>query len=306
MSEEHNQNYHNPVLLQECIDGLQIKTDGVYVDATFGGGGHSKEIIKHLGSKGKLIVFDQDPDAAKNVWKDERLIFVPQNFRYIRNFLRMHGVTEVDGILADLGVSSHQFDSAERGFSIRFDANLDMRMNKSGKLTAADVLNTYDEKALTKVFREYGEIENAWKLSLEIVRVRAEKKIESTDELKAIAKKFIMKKDKEHQYHARVFQALRIEVNDEIGALKDFLTQSKEVLKTGGRLVIISYHSLEDRLVKNITKTGNTEGEVVKDFFGNIERPFTLITKKPIEPSTKEIQTNNRSRSARLRIAEKN
>ncbi len=305
MADEHVQDYHQPVLLKDCIEGLHIRPDGVYADVTFGGGGHSKEIIKHLGPKGKLFVFDQDPDAAKNVWQDKRLIFIPQNFRYMKNFLRMHGVTAVDGILADLGVSSHQFDSADRGFSIRFTAELDMRMNKAGKLTAADVINNYDEKELTRVFREYGEIENAWKLAREIIVKRAEKKIETTEELKAIAKKFVLKKDKEHQYHARVFQALRIEVNDEMGALKDFLNQSLEVLKPEGRLVVISYHSLEDRLVKNLTKTGNTEGDIKKDFFGNIERPFKLITKKPIEPTIQEIQRNNRSRSARLRIAEK-
>jgi 16S rRNA (cytosine1402-N4)-methyltransferase len=298
-------NYHQPVLLQDCIEGLNIREDGMYADVTFGGGGHSKEIMKHLGPKGKLFVFDQDPDAAKNVWKDERLIFIPQNFRFLKNFLRMYGAKQIDGILADLGVSSHQFNSAERGFSIRFDATLDMRMDKSGKTDAAKVVNEYDERALAKVFRDYGEIENAGRLAREIILKRSEKKIETTEELKSIAKKFVMKKDKEHQYYARVFQAIRIEVNAEMEALREFLDQSFEVLKPGGRLVVMSYHSLEDRLVKNIMKTGNTAGEIKKDFFGNIERPFKLITKKPIEPSDEEIQNNNRARSARLRIAEK-
>jgi 16S rRNA (cytosine1402-N4)-methyltransferase len=303
--ELHSTPYHQPVLLQACLDGLNIKEDGVYVDVTFGGGGHSKEILKRLGTKGKLFAFDQDPDAAKNVIKDERFVFIPQNFRHLKNFLRMHGQTEVDGILADLGVSSHQFNAAERGFSTRFDADLDMRMDKSGKLTAAKVLNDYSEADLRTVLREYGEIENAGRVAREIVLRRAEKKMETTQELKEFLQPFIFKKDKAHQYHARIFQALRIEVNDEMGALSEFLEQCTDVLKSGGRLVVMSYHSLEDRLVKNLTKTGNIKGETIKDFYGNIFRPYKLITKKPIEPSAEEIQINSRSRSARLRIAEK-
>ncbi|MBC7862511.1 MAG: 16S rRNA (cytosine(1402)-N(4))-methyltransferase RsmH [Bacteroidia bacterium] len=297
--------YHQPVLLQACLDGLQIKKEGKYVDATFGGGGHSKEILKSLGEKGKLFAFDQDPDAAENVVDDKRLIFIPQNFRHLKNFLRMYGEEKVDGILADLGVSSHQFNSAERGFSIRFDADLDMRMDKSGKLNAAKILNEYSENDLRRMFREYGEIENAGKVARAIVVKRSEKKIETTQELKEMLKPLIFKKDKEHQYQARIFQALRIEVNDEMGALKEFLEQCLEVLKPGGRLVIMSYHSLEDRLVKNLMRGGDTGGEIEKDFFGNINRPFKLITKKPIEPDEQEILQNSRSRSARLRIAEK-
>lgn len=298
-------NYHQPVLLHDCIKGLQIKNDGVYADVTFGGGGHSKEILKHLNDKGKLFAFDQDPDTAINVWKDERLIFIPQNFRYIKNFLRMHGENQIDGILADLGVSSHQFDSAERGFSIRFDSELDMRMSKGGKLTASKILNEYSEEKIVELLWEYGDVESSRKIAREVVLKRSEKKIESTEELKAILKMFIPKRDKEHQHYAKVFQALRIEVNDEVGALKEFLEQSLDVLKPGGRLVVMSYHSLEDRLVKNTMKTGNTKGEMIKDFYGNIERPFKILTKKPIEPTEKEIQTNTRSRSAKLRIAEK-
>ena len=297
--------YHQPVLLHDCITGLNIKEDGKYADVTFGGGGHSREIISHLGKNGKLFAFDQDADAAKNVWKDERLIFVPQNFRYLKNFLRLHGIRELDGILADLGVSSHQFDEAERGFSIRTDAGLDMRMNRSGKLTAETVINEYEEGKIRAILDTYGEIENAAKLAQAIVRAREENRIQTTRQLSEIAVKFVRKKEKEHQYLARVFQALRIEVNEEITALKDFLDQSMEILKPGGRLVVMSYHSLEDRLVKNKMKTGDTSGEIKKDFFGNIFRPFHLITKKPIEASEKEKAINSRSRSAKLRIAEK-
>jgi 16S rRNA (cytosine1402-N4)-methyltransferase len=303
--ENTNQEYHLPVLLQACLNGLEIKKTGCYVDATFGGGGHSKEILKQLGEQGKLFAFDQDPDAAANVVESKKLIFIPQNFRHLKNFLRMHGANQVDGILADLGVSSHQFNSADRGFSIRFDADLDMRMDQKKDLTAAKILNEYTEHQLRNVLRTYGELDNASKLAREIIVKRSEKKIETTQELKEIIRPFNFKKDKEHQFQARVFQALRIEVNDEMAALKEFLEQCFEVLKPGGRLVVMSYHSLEDRLVKNLMKTGNTEGDIKKDFFGNIYRPFKLITKKPIEPDELEIQTNNRSRSARLRIAEK-
>jgi 16S rRNA (cytosine1402-N4)-methyltransferase len=296
--------YHLPVLLQQCIEGLAIKPDGIYVDVTFGGGGHSKEILKHLGEKGKLFAFDQDADAAANVPSDKRLTFIPQNFMYMRNFLKMHGVTQVDGILADLGVSSHQFDVAERGFSIRFDASLDMRMNQSSDLTAEKVVNEYDEKQLISIFRNYGEVENAGRLVRTIVEQRSLNKIETISQFKtAIAS--CIPKHAESKYLAKVFQALRIEVNNEEGVLRDFLNQSIEILKPGGRLVVMSYHSLEDRLVKNFIKTGNMEGDVKKDFFGNIHRPFDLITRKPIVPDEKEIKENSRARSAKLRIAEK-
>src|ERR1700739_1752359 len=297
-------NYHQPVLLKECLDGLQIKHDGVYVDVTFGGGGHSKAILAQLGPKGKLFAFDQDKDAANNLPKDDRLIFIPQNFRYMKNFLRMHEVTQVDGILADLGVSSHQFDIADRGFSIRFDADLDMRMNQSSKKTAATVLNEYDENHIKQIFRSYGEVDNAYKLVKLITEARITQPIETTEQLKNIIAP-CTPKFKDHQYLAKVFQALRIEVNDEMDVLKEMLKQALEVLSVGGRLVVMSYHSLEDRLVKNFMKTGNFEGDVIKDFYGNIARPFELITKKPLTPSEEEIDRNSRSRSAKLRVAEK-
>jgi 16S rRNA (cytosine1402-N4)-methyltransferase len=296
--------YHQPVLLQQCIEGLNIKPDGIYVDVTFGGGGHSKEILRQLGEKGKLFAFDQDADAAKNVPDDKRLTFIPQNFMFMRNFLKMHGVIEVDGILADLGVSSHQFDVAERGFSIRFDAHLDMRMNQLAELTAAKVLNEYDEKKLYRIFREYGDVENTGKLVKTIVEKRGEKLFDTINEFKQAISSCIPK-HAESKYLAKVFQALRIEVNNEEDVLKNFLAQSQDLLKEGGRLVVMSYHSLEDRLVKNFIKTGNMEGTVNKDFFGNIHRPFELITRKPVVPHQAEIESNSRARSAKLRIAEK-
>jgi 16S rRNA (cytosine1402-N4)-methyltransferase len=276
----------------------------VYVDVTFGGGGHSKAILKNLGANGKLFAFDQDKDAAKNVPQDKRLTFVSQNFMYMKNFLRMHEVTQVDGILADLGVSSHQFDEAERGFSIRFDAELDMRMNQSSKKTAATVLNEYEENELKQIFREYGEVDNAYKLVRLITDARIVHPITTTEQLKSIIEP-CTPKFKEHQYLAKVFQALRIEVNDEMQALKELLQQSLDMLAVGGRLVVMSYHSLEDRLVKNFMKSGNVEGELMKDFYGNISRPFELITRKPIIPNEDELKINTRSRSAKLRIAEK-
>ena len=297
-------NYHQPVLLKECLDGLQIKPDGVYVDVTFGGGGHSKAILERLGANGKLFAFDQDKDAEKNIPADARLTFIPQNFMYMKNFLRMYEATQVDGILADLGVSSHQFDEAERGFSIRFEADLDMRMNQQSKKTAATVLNEYDENQLKHIFRAYGEVENAYKLVKLITDARITQPITTTEQLKTIIAPCIPK-FKDHQYLAKVFQALRIEVNNEIDVLKELLTQSLEVLNVGGRLVVMSYHSLEDRLVKNFMKTGNFEGDVIKDFYGNIARPFELITKKPLTPGEEEIERNSRSRSAKLRVAEK-
>lgn len=297
--------YHQPVLLKNCLEGLNIKPDGVYVDVTFGGGGHSNAILEKLGANGKLFAFDQDKDAAKNVPADKRLTFIPQNFMYMKNFLRMHEATQVDGILADLGVSSHQFDEAGRGFSIRFDADLDMRMNQSSEKTAAKILNEYEENKLKQIFREYGEVDNAGRLVKLIVEARMLFPIRDTERFKEIIAPCTPKYNKEHQYLAKVFQALRIEVNDEMDVLKELLQQSLEVLSVGGRLVVMSYHSLEDRLVKNFMKSGNFEGEPVKDFYGNISRPFNLITRKPIVPGAEEIEKNNRARSAKLRIAEK-
>jgi len=296
--------YHNPVLLKECIEGLNINPAGIYVDVTFGGGGHSREILKHL-TTGKLFAFDQDEDAAKNKIADERFVLVKQNFKYLKNMLRMYQALPIDGLLADLGVSSHQFDIAERGFSIRFDeAKLDMRMDKSAKQTAADILNTATEEELKSIFKLYGEIDNTGSLARLIAHSRKDKKMETVGDLKLVIEK-VVKKGRENKYYAQVFQALRIEVNKEMDALKELLTQSLEVLKPGGRLVVISYHSLEDRLVKNIMRSGKFEGEVEKDFFGNQLTPFTQITRKPITPGEEEIIENSRARSAKLRIAEK-
>jgi 16S rRNA (cytosine1402-N4)-methyltransferase len=296
--------YHNPVLLKECIEGLNINPEGIYVDVTFGGGGHSREILKHL-TTGKLFAFDQDDDAAKNNIADERFVLVKQNFKYLKNMLRMYNALPIDGLLADLGVSSYQFDIAERGFSIRFDeAKLDMRMDKKVKQTAADVLNNVDEEELKNIFKLYGEIDNAGSLARLITHARKEKKMETVGDLKGVIEK-VVKRGRENKYYAQVFQALRIEVNKEMEALKELLTQSLEVLKPKGRLVVISYHSLEDRLVKNIMRSGKFEGEVEKDFFGNQLTPFTQISRKPIVPSEEELEQNSRARSAKLRIAEK-
>lgn len=295
--------YHNPVLLKECIDGLNINPEGVYVDVTFGGGGHSREILKQL-TTGKLYAFDQDDDAVKNSIDDDRFVLIKQNFRYLKNFLKMYDTLPIDGLLADLGVSSHQFDEAERGFSIRFDAKLDMRMDQNAKQTAAEVLNTYSEEDLKRIFRLYGEVENAGYLASMIFHNRKDKQIETVNDLKTMIVKCV-KRGRENQYYAQVFQALRIEVNKELDVLQDLLMQSLEVLKPGGRLVVISYHSLEDRLVKNIMRSGKFEGDVEKDFYGNPLTPFTQITRKPIVPSEKENEENSRARSAKLRIAEK-
>jgi 16S rRNA (cytosine1402-N4)-methyltransferase len=300
-----SKNYHEPVLLQDCIKGLDIKSNGIYADVTFGGGGHAREILKNLDENGKLLAFDQDEDAQKNLWNDPRLIFIPQNFRYLKNFLRLNKVAELDGILADLGVSSHQFDLGERGFSTRFEGALDMRMNQGGTKKAEDILNSFEENQLKEIFREFGELNESSKLARKIIQSRNEKKITTTEELKAIAKMVMPSTEKESRFMAKVFQAIRIAVNDEMDVLNEFLNQTLEVLKPGGRLVVISYHSLEDRLVKNLMKTGNTKGIIEKDFFGNIYRPFIQLTKKPIVPTTEEIEKNNRSRSAKLRIAEK-
>jgi 16S rRNA (cytosine1402-N4)-methyltransferase len=297
--------YHRPVMLNECLEGLDIKPEGVYVDVTFGGGGHSKEIIKKLDESGVLVAFDQDEDAKRNVIDDERFVFVDQNFRYLKNNLRMHDLIPVDGILADLGVSSHQFDVPERGFSIRFDGELDMRMDQSSDLTARQVVNTYSEEELHKIFGIYGEIQNAKTLAKVIVTARLNAEIVTVADLKnAIVK--LVPRGKENKYLAQVFQALRIEVNQEMEALKEFLEQTVEVLKPGGRLVVMSYHSLEDRLVKNFMAKGKFSGMVEKDFFGNEIKPFTVLTKKSVTATEDEIQINNRARSARLRIAVKN
>lgn len=297
--------FHIPVLLQACVDSLQINPNGVYVDLTFGGGGHSKEILKHLGKDGKLISFDQDADAAKNVLDDNRIVFVQQNFRHLKNYLRLNGVTKVDGILGDLGVSSHQFDVAERGFSIRMDAELDMRMNQSSDLSAYEVVNKYDEKQLTFVFRTYGELDNAFKLAKAIIEARNAEPIKSINEFKQAIKNCTPKFE-ENRYLAKVFQAIRMEVNQEMEALKECLTQCVEVLKPGGRLVMMSYHSLEDRLVKNIMKTGNIEGKEEKDIiYGTSTKAFKLLGSKPTVPTDEEIKNNSRARSAKLRVAEK-
>jgi 16S rRNA (cytosine1402-N4)-methyltransferase len=297
--------YHNPVMLQECMEGLNIKPDGIYVDVTFGGGGHSREILKRLGPKGRLLAFDQDADAQKNLPKDDRLTFIDQNFRYLKNNCRLQGAIPADGILADLGVSSHQFDQPERGFSIRFDADLDMRMDQGGSLTAKEVVNTYSEEQLHRIFGIYGEIKNAKTLAQTLVTQRLNKPIDTVDELKRAISKLIPK-GKENKYLAQVFQALRIEVNQELEALKEFLEQTVDVLKTQGRLVVMSYHSLEDRLVKNFIAKGKFHGEVEKDFFGNQIKPLESITRKAIVASEEEIKLNNRARSAKMRIAEKN
>lgn len=296
--------YHVPVMLQECIDALAIKPDGIYVDVTFGGGGHSKEILKHLGPKGRLIAFDQDPDAVKNALDDPRFTLIHQNFRFLKNYLRLEGIRAVDGILADLGVSSHQFDDADRGFSIRFDADLDMRMDQVSDLDARKVLRTYSEEDLHRIFGMYGEIINAKTLAKTIVTARLNQEINTVAELKEVIKKLVPK-GKEHKYHAQVFQALRIEVNKELEALQEFLEQTVGVLKESGRLVVMSYHSLEDRLVKNFMAKGKFKGEVEKDFFGNEIKPFKVISRKAIVANEEELARNNRARSAKLRIAEK-
>ena len=295
--------YHDPVLLKESINALNIKEDGVYVDATYGGGGHSHLILKKLGAKGHLFGFDQDEDVLPNVSENERFTFIHHNFKYLKRFLKLNGVAQVDGILADLGVSSYQLNQADRGFSYRFDADLDMRMNQQGELTAADILNDYDSESLQNVFSLYGEVRNAKTLANAIVAAREKRAIQSINDFMQILKPLI--RGNRNRYLAQVFQALRIEVNDEIGALKTFLKAALEVLKPGGRLVVIAYHSLEDRLVKHFFRSGNFEGELVKDFYGNIERPFKIISKKAIIPSEEEIKNNPRARSAKMRVAEK-
>ena len=299
--------YHVPVLLQESIDGLAIQSDGVYVDVTFGGGGHSREILRHLGAKGHLYSFDQDADAEQNIVNDDRFTFVRSNFRYIKQWMRYYGVEHVDGLLADLGVSSHHFDDAERGFSFRFDAALDIRMNKRAGQTAADILNNYSEEQLADVFYLYGELKQARRVAAAIVKTRSESPLQRTNDLMQIAEPFF-RQDKpgksEKKEMAKLFQALRIEVNHEMEALTDMLYGACDVLGESGRLVVITYHSLEDRLVKNMMKAGNTEGRVSQDFFGRVEAPFRAVG-KVIVPNADEQQRNPRSRSAKLRIAER-
>jgi len=296
--------YHISVLLKDSVDGLNIDPEGMYVDVTYGGGGHSFEILKRL-STGRLFAFDQDDDAKRNLIDDDRLTFVQSNFSFMRNHLKMHGVDQVDGVLADLGVSSHQFDDADRGFSIRQEARLDMRMNALSEVDAAKIVNEYEEYELSKMFFEYADLRNARKLARAIIVARDTTVIDTTTDLMQVLGVFAPK-GKENQFFAKVFQALRIEVNDELGVLKELLSQCESVLKPGGRMVVISYHSLEDRLVKNFIKRGSFSGEMEKDFYGNVLKPFKEITRKPIIPEEQEINDNKRSRSAKLRIAEKN
>ncbi len=298
--------YHVPVMLHECIGGLEIKESGVYVDVTFGGGGHSREILKHLGAEGRLFGFDQDADAKLNAEQIEQrsFTFIEANFRYLKRYLKLHGIRQVDGILADLGISSHQIDEPERGFSTRSEAGLDMRMDQNAALTAKKVVNEYDEGALHKILGIYGEVKNAKTLAAAIVSERFSRPFETTADLIELLKS-LAPRGKEFKYYAQVFQAIRMEVNDEMGALEDFLTQAVEVLKPGGRLVVESYHSLEDRMVKNFINKGKIFGEVEKDFFGNQLKPLRAINRKPITASEQELKTNNRARSAKLRVAEK-
>jgi 16S rRNA (cytosine1402-N4)-methyltransferase len=296
--------YHIPVLLQETIDGLQIKADGIYVDCTFGGGGHSRALLQHLGEKGILVAFDQDEDAKKNLPQDNRVVFVPQNFRHLQRFLRLHKITQVDGILADLGVSSHQFDEAGRGFSIRFDAALDMRMDQRQTTTAADIIKKYTELQLHKMLEQFGEVTNAKTLAKTIVQQRALMPIKTIQQFKQAVQSAV--KGNPQKYFAQVFQALRIAVNDELGALKELLEQTPALLKPGGIVAIITFHSLEDRIVKNFFKTGSFSEEVMDELYGGKpENLFKILTKKPILPSDSETRRNKRSRSAKLRLAQK-
>lgn len=300
---EAEQIYHVPVLLKESVEGMNLKPNGIYVDVTFGGGGHSKEILRCGDQTIRLFSFDQDEDAEKNIVDDKRFTFIRSNFRYLHNFLRYHGIEQIDGILADLGVSSHHFDDSERGFSFRFDGNLDMRMNKRSGKTAADVVNTYEEERLADIFYLYGELKNSRKLASTLVKARSHKNIDTIGDFLEIVKP-MFGKEREKKELAKVFQALRIEVNQEMEALKEMLYAATEMLKPGGRLVVITYHSLEDRMVKNIMKTGNIEGKNIQDFYGNSQSPFKLINKVTVADH-EEVERNPRSRSAKLRIAEK-
>ena len=295
--------YHDPVLLKESIEALAVQRDGVYIDATFGGGGHSRLILERLGPEGHLLAFDQDEDALANLPDDDRFIFNHHNFRFLKRFLRLHGFLQVDGILADLGVSSHQLDTAERGFSYRFDAELDMRMNRQLERTAADVVNSYSAVGLQEVFSRYGELRNARTLAQQLVDARSARPLRTVGDLVGVAEMLI--RGPRDRYLAQLFQALRMEVNDELGALRELLEASLEMLKPGGRLVVIAYHSIEDRLVKQFLKTGNVDGEVQRDDYGNIFRPFRILTKKALTPPAAEIDRNPRARSARLRVGER-
>ena len=296
--------YHNPVMLQECVEGLSLKPEGVYADVTYGGGGHARAILNRL-TTGHLYAFDQDEDAAQNIIDDPRLTFIPQNFRYFKNFIRLYNNGgKIDGVLADLGVSSHQFDTPEKGFSTRFDGPLDMRMGQTAPTDAATIVNTYDHAALTRILRLYGEMEQPQRFASDIITARTSAPIKTTGQLKA-AVAHRLPRGKENKVLAQLFQALRIEVNGELEALTEFLTQCPDVLQPGGRLVVMSYHSLEDRLVKNFMKTGNAEGKETKDFYGRPLSPYTLITRKPIVASDTETAANSRARSAKLRIAER-
>lgn len=299
-----NNTYHIPVLLKESVDGLSIHPEGIYVDVTFGGGGHSKEILSRLQGKGHLYSFDQDADAERNVIPNEHFTFVCSNFRYLKNWMRYYGIDGIDGLLADLGVSSHHFDDESRGFSFRFDSPLDMRMNKRAGKTAADIVNEYEESDLADIFYLYGELKNSRRIAAALVKARADKKIETTKDFIAAVEP-LFKREREKKDMAKLFQALRIEVNHEMDALKEMLKAATELLKPGGRLSVITYHSLEDRIVKNVMKAGNPEGKITQDFFGRIEAPFRLINNKVIVPSPEEQERNPRSRSAKLRIAEK-
>lgn len=295
--------YHDPVMLEECVEGLNINPGGVYADVTFGGGGHSRAILSRL-TTGHLYAFDQDEDARQNIIDDPRFTFIPQNFKYFKNFIRLYQNGKIDGVMADLGVSSHQFDTPEKGFSTRFNGHLDMRMSQSTPTDAATIVNTYDQAELARILSLYGEVQQAHLLAADIVMARDNEPIETTEELKAaVARR--LPRGKENKVLAQIFQALRIEVNQELEALTAFLSQCADVLKPGGRLVVMSYHSLEDRLVKNYMKTGNAEGKEEKDFFGNLLTPYKLITRKPLVPSDEETERNSRARSAKLRIAER-
>ena len=296
--------YHIPALLAESVDGLQIVPSGIYLDVTFGGGGHSREILNRLGPDGRLIAFDQDEDAAQNALADHRFMLIRSNFRYMKNFLRYFGIEEVDGVLADLGVSSHHFDDSERGFSFRFEGDLDMRMNRSARKSAADILNSYTAEQLSDIFYHYGELKNARSIAAAILAARENGRITTTGQLLTILRPFTGR-DREKKVLAQAFQALRIEVNGEMDALREMLLRSLEMLKPGGRISVISYHSLEDRLVKNFFRSGNFEGKLVRDFYGNVETPFELVNRKVIVPSVEEQRKNPRSRSAKLRIAKK-
>lgn len=296
--------YHEPVLLRECIEGLNIRPDGTYADFTFGGGGHSREILAQLGPKGRLLGFDQDKDAQANVLADPRFTLVPHNFRYARNFLKLYAAIPVDGILADLGISSHQIDAAERGFSTRLSGPLDMRMNAAGEVTAADIINTYAAEELSRMFREHADLNEGWKLAKAIVAQRENNPFTTVEQLKAICERFAQR-GKENSFLSRVFQAIRIEVNDELNALREMLTQVPNLLAEGGRLVVISYHSLEDRMAKDLIRSGNVEGKLEKDFYGNPIVSLKAVNRSPIVPTEEELERNPRSRSAKLRVAER-